>query len=171
MKKTKSKSKKINKSTVKRGAEVLSAMQDRAEDSNPEPAKAIGLSLEVQQKLSKDVKVAGVPISMVSGPHGRRVSKTVSGVTFEPRVSRTPVVAEPTFKFKVLCGSGVEVEVAGDMSHLFGVIDRYAGNVRIPLDMKRYGITATARPKGTGATAVQLKNLDQAIVDQDYHQA
>jgi hypothetical protein len=133
MKKTKSKSKKINKSTVKRGAEVLSAMQDRAEDSNPEPAKAIGLSLEVQQKLS----------------HGRRV--TVSGVTFEPRVPKTAVV-EPTFKFKILCGSGVEVEVAGDMSNLFGVIDRYAGNVRIPLDMKRYGITA--RPKGTGATAV-----------------
>lgn len=157
----KSKNKKINKSTVKRGVEVLSAMQDKAEENSPEPAKAVGLSLEVQQKLSKNVLVHGIPVNSVINKHGRRVSGV--DVEFKRDVKSVPV--EASFKFKILCGSGVEVEVAGDMSHLFGVIDRYAGKERIPLDMKRYGISANVRPRVTTNVAA-LQNLDKAIQNQ-----
>lgn len=111
---------------------AVSAMDAlQAQIDGAEPPTAVKAALRVQRKLAESVREILAD--------GRTTIRA-------PKVTVSLAAAEPVHNIKLLLNSQVELEVSGDLKLLFTIIDRYAGQERRPLDLKRYGINKGAKP-------------------------
>jgi len=122
------KTKRIRPAVVQAAVTTIETLSND-ENSAKVQSRLAKVSMKVQQKLARKTQTLQ-PVYKAPGLPGLNA------------VVKTKTAADAIHNIKFLLNARVQLEVQGDTALLFKIVDRYAGQERLPLHARRYGIKA-----------------------------